>query len=151
MVLDDEKKADVLLKLLEENRKSAEWVKNLDFKLTYYPIGLFVAAIAWFATHPPEGQQKWVILTAVFLVALLSTVFLSRNHRRHATLNRELDRIRSALLLKTPGQYGPAALADNVVLDLEFHLGRLLYVFFLWAGASLTAIFIVWGERGNGA
>lgn len=142
MKLNDEKKSDILLKLLEENGKSVEWLKELDFKISYYTLALFLALIAWLASNVPNEDDKWVFYVIVALTATLSVVFLIRNHSRHATLNFELDRVHTALLLKAAGEYAPDVLVDTVKNDWEFHLGRILYGLFILAAAVVTCIFL---------
>jgi hypothetical protein len=52
MEINKERKVDILLKLLEENRKQVEWLKNLDHKIVYYTVLLFIVGIAWLASRP---------------------------------------------------------------------------------------------------
>lgn len=145
--LSDDKKVEVLLKLIEENRKSAEWVKNFDFKVAYYPLLLYVALIVWSASNPLDVEQKVVLIVAVLLVMAISILFLNRNHTRHWTINEEFGRVRRALKLTTSDEYGEEPVADDIVVDKEFHKGRRLYKVII-LGAAIFACFLIWVASG---
>ena len=140
----DDKKADVLLQLLDHNRKQAEWVKNLDFKVVYYCLGFFVASIGWFSANPPQQSQLPLLISSVVLMTLLSLLFLLRNHARHHALNAEFSSILSALNLMEPNHYGDQAVCKmwDTKVPWAFHFGRGLYSYFIICGAALAIAFV---------
>ena len=126
MKLDDQRKIEVLLKLLEENQKQVEWLKELDFRITYYTVVAMLAGIVWSASN--SSIPAWLLVWVVIIMSLLTLLFLSRNHLRHMELNREYRRITKALLLTQKGEYAEEAI---YILrkreDWIFHAGRTLY------------------------
>src|SRR5438132_554514 len=88
-----DKKADILLQLHLENRKQAEWVKELDFKVVYSTLGVFIGAIFWLGSKPATATQRPIVAVALGLVAGLALIFLARNHARHISLNHERARV----------------------------------------------------------
>lgn len=133
MEIESTKKIDILLKLLEENRKSAEWLKDLDLKIARYSLALYLAAIAWLTAHPPT--KKWPWYSADIIIAVLGSAFLFRNSSRHQGFNEELGRIRTALGLEQEGVYHPKAIGHAKPTDIAFYVGRVLYWLYVIAGA----------------
>jgi hypothetical protein len=144
MDIDSKTKVDVLLKLLEQNRKSVDWLKDFDFKIAYYSLALYLAAIAWLTGHPPKPEEKWVWYSADAIVAILGSVFLVRNSARHKGFNQELNRIWTGLRLTEPKFYSESgeAICNAPAIDFAFYLGRALYVLYVVASAIVFAILI---------
>lgn len=128
--LTDEMKVDTLHKLLEEYGKQIQWVKDLDFKIIYYTLGLLIAVIAWFSANPPQKELFPFLEYVIYILGLWSIVFLIRNHARHSEILDKLQHIHDALLMNKPGEYCSSVLESSTsVKDLSFHLGRILYIF----------------------
>lgn len=141
--LRSDKKIEVLLHLLDENRKQVIWVKNLDFKMAYYSLGFFVAATAWFSANPPQSEQIRLLQVFVAVSALLSWSFLWRNHSRHDGLNREFNVILDALRLTEANVYAEKPICPiQTRVDWRFHFGRGLYALFVGVGAVATCAFL---------
>lgn len=140
----DDKKADILLQLLDQNRKQTEWVKNLDMKIVYYCLGFFVVCIGWFSAHPPQSGQVPLLVSSFVLLAFLSILFLVRNHSRHHGLNTEFNNILEALNLMEPNHYSldPVFKKWETKNSWAFHFGRGLYSFFILCGAVLAIAFV---------
>ena len=148
MKLDDQKKADVLLKILEENRKQTEWVKNLDYKIVYYTVLFFLAGIAWLGSKPASAPPKWLFDLAIGVVSLLAIIFLLRNHMRHGGLNQEYFRIVEALLLNKENEYGSQPLYQaRRDPDWAFHAGRGIYAILIILSAIVTPRFAYFSTK----
>jgi hypothetical protein len=142
--LTDEKKIDILLKLFEENRKQVEWLKDLDFKIVYYTLAIYLAMVAWFSANHPKDSYIPFLVVAIILVASTAVLFLARNHIRHTGLNAELGRTMEALGLMSANEYAEKPLfSSSSGKDWAFHLGRVLYGVAVIATALLTYIFLV--------
>lgn len=149
MGLTDEKKTDVLLHFIDQNRKQAEWVKNLDFRIVYYCLGGFVALIGWFLATPPQRSQFPFLVSAIVFLTMLSLLFLLRNHSRHHSLNVEFRNILAALRLTEPNYYGTKPICEQPNSKMVFHFGRGIYSAFIVCGAILTISFIISVDQKN--
>ncbi|MFC2028867.1 hypothetical protein ACFLTX_02960 [Chloroflexota bacterium] len=136
-------KVDTLHKLLEEYGKQIEWVKDQDFKIVYYSLGLMVAMVVWFAANPPQKNLLVYLYGVITFLGIWSIVALIRNHMRHSIILEKLQNVHTALGLNVPGQYIASALEQNKkTKDLAFHAGRSLYILAILAACILSAIII---------
>ena len=94
MVIDDSQRIQILLKLVEQNAKAVEWVKELDFKIAYQTLFLYAAIVAFAATGTRSNPVRCVLFATVLVVAFAATLFLVRNHCRHLALIEEDQRVR---------------------------------------------------------
>lgn len=131
--LNSKNKVDVLLKLIEENRKQAEWVKNLDYKIVYYTVILLGLVIVWITNNPKIELLKEFFFLTIIMFGILSIIFLLRNHIRHSGLNKEYGKIIRALLLTQSNVYHQEPIYNSKKrgIDWMFHLGRSLYILFI--------------------
>lgn len=143
MQIDDQNKIQVLLRLLEQNAKSIEWVKEFDFKIAYQTLFLYAAIVAFAATKDTSSQVRCLLFVTVLFVALGAVTFLLRNHGRHLGLVKEDAQIRKALLLTESKIYHDEPIFQVTGPDFFFHLGRILYVLFVMVGATLVGS-LVW-------
>jgi hypothetical protein len=136
-------KVNTLHKLLEEYGNQIQWVKDLDFKIIYYTLGLFVAVIAWFSTNPPQKELFPFLKSVIYFLGIWSIVFLIRNHFRHSKILDKLHNIHEALLLNKPGEYYSSAIESSTsIKDLSFHMGRILYIFGIIIACLLCIAYI---------
>ena len=143
MEINREWKVDILLKLLEENRKQTEWVKNLDHKIVYYTVLLFIVGIAWLASKPYPTPQYCSLLISIIGIVVFDILFLIRNHYRHIELDNEIRRISKALLLNKENEYNSEAIYPlHDGQDFAFHAGRFLYIILIIFSAFMTWLFI---------
>lgn len=143
MKLNDKDKVEVLLKLLEENRKQVEWVKELDYRVVYYTIFALLAGLAWLAAQQRSASLRMLFNGAVIVVSLLAVIFLIRNHRRHAGLNKEFKRVVKALRLNKESEYTDEAIYPlREGHDWPFHAGRALYGVLIIVVAILAMFFL---------
>ena len=141
--LEDSEKIDVLLKLLEENKKHVEWLKNLDYKIMYRTILLFCAIGAWWGSKPDllPPPSECLLISLTWVITVLALGFLLRNHLRHAGLNNEFKRICAALSLDKKKIYGEEAIVD-LANGFSFHFGRILYGVIILAGGISIDVYI---------
>ncbi len=142
MIPSEDKKVDVLLKLMEENKKQIEWVKNLDYNIVYYTVLLFFAIIAWTASKPSFiTLPNWFFILAVVTFTILALSFLYRNHYRHSRLNKEYENLKDALSLTKKDVYNsePICIVGD---DWAFIFGRILYAILIILGATFTIILL---------
>lgn len=146
MELENQHKVDFLLKLLEENGKATEWLKDLDYKIAYSIGILYFAGIAWLATQPTRIPVMWV-QWAIGGIGLLALIALCRNHFRHRDLICVFRRVVGAAQLDKADEYGREAILSPPKLDLKFYMGRLIYGAWIIFGAIFTWIFV--GQIGS--
>ena len=140
MVIDDLQRIQILLKLSEQNAKAVDWVKELDFKITYQTLFLYAAIVAFAATAAPSDAVRCVLFATVLIVALAAAIFFVRNHSRHLGLIEEDQRVRKALELTKVGAYLPEeSISSAKPPDFSFYLGRALYGVVVLLGAAVAA------------
>ncbi len=143
MEINKERKVDILLKLLEENRKQVGWLKNLDHKIVYYTVLLFIVGIAWLASRPYTTPQYCSLLISIIGIVVFDILFLIRNHHRHTELIYENRRISKALLLDKKNEYNSEAIYPlHDGQDFAFHIGRFLYIILIIFSAVMTWSFM---------
>jgi len=99
MQVPEAEKVRVLLQLLEQNLKSVDWVKDLDFKVFYHTLFPLGAVVAFVATRTITSDVRCVLFTTTIFVGLVAVGFLVRNHCRHIDLLRDDGNIKQALQL----------------------------------------------------
>lgn len=118
-------------------------MKDLDFKIAYQTLFLYAAIVAFATTNAISYPSvRCVLFVTVMLISFGATVFLIRNHGRHLGLINEDSKLREALHLNDNGEYG-VLISELKKPDFYFHLGRILYVIFVMAGATLVSS-LVW-------
>lgn len=142
MEIEKEKKVEIILAFIEENRKQVEWVKDLDFKATQYSIVFILVSIGWLltngVTHVP---QEWMY-AAFSVMPTLAIAILCRNHRRHYKLNRQWQAAAKALQLDKENVYLPDPIVKIYDQETIFHLGRLFYIIPI-LGTAIGSFFIM--------
>ncbi len=141
--LNDKMKVDTLHKLLEGYGRQVQWVKDLDFKIIYYTLGLLVGVVAWFITNPPGKGIIFTLYGVITFLGLWSIILLCRNQKRHATLLDKLQLVHKALQLDLPNQYAPFALETCKNLkDWAFYAGRCIYAIGIAIACFLSGIIL---------
>jgi len=126
--LTNQMKLDTLHKLYEEFSRQIIWIKDHDFKVFYYTMGLLVGIVAWFAANPPQNELIPLLNIVIIILGLWAALFLVRNHNRHAKLLNKIHNIYIALQLNIPNTYDGLLTEEYKNLkDWGFFIGRLLY------------------------
>ena len=136
-------KIDVLLKVLELNAAHVEWIKNMDYKVTYYTLVFVIAVVVWIAASPVQLPPLFVIVSSLIGVCGLAILLLAKNHWRHKELNEEFRRIVHALKLNQANSYSTQQIVTLRQSDLPFHLGRSLYMALIIVSGLLAGLFAV--------
>ena len=138
MNISDDKKVDVLTNVLNENRRQAIWVKNLDFKIIYYTLLLFLALVAWVSSEGLKHALYYLMSRLVFTLFIIDALFLTRNHLSHYYLNKEYFRIIEVLKLSNAHEYDTkAVIKKSKFHNYTFHGGRILYIAFFYLALLL--------------
>ncbi len=143
MQIDDQNKVQVLLRLLEQNAKGIEWVKEFDYKIAYQTLFLYAAIVTFIATKTISNDVRCLLVVTVLFVAFGAAIFLVRNHLRHRSLVKEDAAIRKALMLTESKIYDEKPISSVTEPDFAFYLGRILYILFVIGGAALVSR-LVW-------
>ena len=104
MHLSNDQKVEIVTKLYEDQRKEAVFWRERNYKITTWLVGLLLAVSA--AAIYADARYP-IVLVPLFSLAIIGTIYLSKNFRRYSEVSSRLAQVQEALKLFEDGTYLP--------------------------------------------